>query len=75
LKGTPTNLAGVSLRPLLRDPNAKWDKPAITQQIRGNSQNGFFMGYSVRNERYRYTEWDQGRKGIELYDYQVDAAE
>jgi len=75
LKDTPTNLAGVSLRPLLRDPNAKWDKPAITQQIRGNSQNGFFMGYSVRNERYRYTEWDQGRKGIELYDYQVDAAE
>ena len=75
LKGTPANLAGRSLRPLLKDPNARWDKPAITQQRRGNAQNGFFMGYSVRNERYRYTEWDQGRKGVELYDYQVDPNE
>lgn len=75
LIGTPSNLAGKSLRPLLKNPNAKWDKPAITQQRRGNAQNGFFMGYSVRNERYRYTEWDEGRKGVELYDYQVDPKE
>jgi len=75
LSGAPTNLAGKSLRPLLKNPNAKWDKPAITQQRRGNAQNGFFMGYSVRNERYRYTEWDEGRKGVELYDYQVDPKE
>lgn len=75
LKGAPANLAGKSLRPLLTNPTAKWDKPAITQQRRGNAQNGFFMGYSVRNERYRYTEWDEGRKGVELYDYQVDPGE
>jgi uncharacterized sulfatase len=75
LNGAPSNLAGKSLRPLLTNPNAKWDKPAITQQRRGNAQNGFFMGYSVRNERYRYTEWDEGRKGVELYDYNVDPNE
>lgn len=75
LMGAPANLAGKSLRPLLTNPNAKWDKPAFTQQRRGNKENGFFMGYSVRNERYRYTEWDEGRKGIELYDYQVDPSE
>lgn len=75
LSGVPTNLAGQSWRPLLKHPNAKWDKPAITQQIRGNAQNGFFMGYSVRNERYRYTEWDEGRKGVELYDYEKDPNE
>jgi hypothetical protein len=26
------------------------------------------MGYSVRTEKWRYTEWDEGRRGTELYD-------
>ncbi len=26
------------------------------------------MGRSIRTERFRYTEWDHGRQGIELYD-------
>ena len=33
------------------------------------------MGYSLRNERYRYTYWNQGRLGEELYDYQRDPRE
>jgi uncharacterized sulfatase len=33
------------------------------------------MGYSIRNERYRYTEWDDGKKGTQLYDYQTDPTE
>lgn len=28
------------------------------------------MGYSLRNERYRYTEWELGNEGEELYDYE-----
>ena len=32
-------------------------------------------GYSLRTERYRYTMWDQGREGEELYDYSADARE
>jgi len=74
LTGTPKNLAGRSMRPLLRNPKAAWNKPAITQVRRGGAQNGFF-GYSIRNERWRYTEWDEGRKGSELYDELNDPQE
>jgi len=63
-------LAGQSLRPLLDDPQAAWDKPAFTQVWRGG-----FPGYSVRTERWRYTEWDDGKKGAQLYDYQTDPEE
>jgi uncharacterized sulfatase len=62
--------AGKSLRPLLDDPKAAWDKPAFTQVWRGS-----FAGHSVRTERYRYTEWDDGKAGVQLYDYQTDPAE
>jgi uncharacterized sulfatase len=63
-------LSGRSLKPLLDDPQAPWDKPAFTQVWRGG-----FPGWSVRTERWRYTEWDQGRKGAELYDYSMDPGE
>ena len=33
------------------------------------------MGRSVRTERWRYTEWDEGRAGAELYDHQEDPDE
>jgi uncharacterized sulfatase len=74
---------GKSLKALLDNPSAKWDKPAITQVSRGTptttgevvGKNPWFLGYSVRNERYRYTEWDGGKRGVQLYDYEKDAAE
>ncbi len=65
----PANLAGKSLRPLLANPHAEWNKPAITQTER-NKQ---LMGYSLRTERYRFTTW--GVQGRELYDYQTDPGE
>ncbi|HEY1190700.1 MAG TPA: sulfatase [Gemmata sp.] len=76
-------LDGKSLKPLLADPVAKWDKPALTQVSRGTptatgeptGKNPWFMGYSVRTERYRYTEWDGGKKGAQLYDYSTDPGE
>jgi arylsulfatase A-like enzyme len=34
-----------------------------------------FPGYSLRTDRYRYTEWDSGAKGVELYDHQSDPQE
>ncbi len=74
LTDAPKNLAGRSLRPLLKNPGARWDKPAITQVRRGGGENTF-MGYSVRDERWRYTEWDAGRKGVELYDETNDPGE
>ena len=33
------------------------------------------MGCSVRTERYRYTEWGEGKHGVELYDHQTDPNE
>jgi iduronate 2-sulfatase len=65
---------GVSLKPLLDDPSAKWDLPALTQVTRGGEKNPF-LGYSVRTEHYRYTEWDGGAKGVQLYDYEKDPGE
>jgi iduronate 2-sulfatase len=74
LSDKPKNLAGRSLRLLLNNPIAKWDKPAVTQVRRGSGEN-VFMGYSVRDERWRYTEWDGGQKGVELYDELNDPRE
>lgn len=69
----PPGLHGKSLRPLLDDPDAAWDKPAFTQVWRGGK--GDYSGYSVRTERWRYTQWDEERAGEELYDYQADPGE
>ncbi|TLV02305.1 sulfatase [Dyadobacter luticola] len=63
-------LQGKSLVPLLEDPGFIWDKAAYTQVKRGQ-----IMGRSVRNERFRYTEWDEGKAGVELYDHQKDPNE
>ena len=32
-------------------------------------------GYSLRTQRWRYTEWDEGRAGKELYDHDSDPRE
>jgi len=36
---------------------------------------GGFSGYSLRTPRWRYTEWDAGKKGRELYDHDNDPRE
>lgn len=66
----PSGLAGRSLRTLLDHPGAGWNKPAFTQVWRGS-----LAGYSVRTEQYRYTQWDEGKKGEELYDYRQNPGE
>jgi uncharacterized sulfatase len=75
LTGAPERLHGRSMAPLLGNPNAAWDKPAITQVRRGNPKDGFVHGYSIRNERYRFNMWAGGREGEELYDYTADPRE
>jgi uncharacterized sulfatase len=64
------NLEGTSFKPLLNNPNLPWKKAAFTQVQRGR-----IAGRSVRTERWRYTEWDEGRQGIELYDHNNDPGE
>jgi len=69
LAGLPTmkHTSGVSLVPVLRDVSAKPRTEALTQ---------YNSGYSIRTERYRYTEWGpNGKSGNELYDHGSDPAE
>jgi iduronate 2-sulfatase len=66
----PDNLAGVSFKPLLDNPRLPGKKTAFTQVQRGS-----MAGRSVRTERWRYTEWDEGRQGVELYDHNNDPGE
>ncbi len=70
----PNALQGRSLAPLLKDPGAKWDHPAITQVRRGAGDTSY-MGYSIRTPEWRYTEWDTGKRGAELYDEVRDPRE
>ena len=66
LKG-PAYLPGVSLVPALKDPAASPRKSALTQ---------YRTGYSIRTERYRYSEWGiAGKDGAELYDHESDPSE
>jgi iduronate 2-sulfatase len=70
---------------MLRDvtqPGRNW---ALTQVQRGNAGTNSsgkqsqtdtrYFGYSLRTPRWRYTEWDDGSKGRELYDHDNDPQE
>jgi iduronate 2-sulfatase len=70
----PAGLHGRSLMPLLNNPAARWDRPAITQVRRGPAASPFF-GYSIRTEQWRFTQWDDGTRGVELYDEVADPHE
>ncbi len=70
LKDVPKNLEGVDLRKVLNDPMARHKDFAVTVVQRGK-----LLGRSIRTEKYRYTEWDGGKMGAELYDHAVDPGE
>ncbi|MEI9896166.1 MAG: hypothetical protein WDN28_20450 [Chthoniobacter sp.] len=63
-------LEGFTLRPLIEDPRAAWSHAAYTQVQRGP-----FPGYSVRTERWRYTNGMTVPRGRELYDHDADPKE
>jgi arylsulfatase A-like enzyme len=69
LKG-PEYLGGASLRPVLDDPSKSVKDAALTQLRRGS-----FDGYSLRTDKWRYTLWEDGQKGEQLYDMQGDPGE
>jgi len=64
-------MEGISFTPLLRDPQKPWKKAAYTMVQHGKNQ----FGRSVRTERYRYTEWNDGKDGVEFYDHELDLNE
>lgn len=67
----PENLQGQSLVPMLADPSVAGRGWALTQVTRGEQ----VFGYTLRTARWRYTEWDEGNRGRELYDHDADPQE
>ena len=73
---------GASLMPLIENPARKtWKQRVFSQYPRGG-----VMGYTMRTDRYRYTQWVKFDKktytpqweksvGVELYDHGVDPDE
>ena len=71
----PEDLQGVSMKSLLQKPDTIWQRAAYTTVDHKDRSHQTVTGRSIRAERYRYTEWDEGAKGGELYDYQEDPNE
>ncbi|MFZ5832687.1 MAG: sulfatase [Planctomycetota bacterium] len=77
----PEGVEGVSLVPALQDPSASVKEAALTQHPRPAyyTRAPDAMGYSVRTERFRYTEWRDWKTGQpvgrELYDHNADPME
>ncbi|HRC87164.1 MAG TPA: sulfatase-like hydrolase/transferase, partial [Thermoanaerobaculia bacterium] len=67
----PEGLEGRSLVPLLLDPLAQHNRPAVSVA----AWEGTIVGRSIRTERYRLTEWFGGKRGTEFYDYESDPQE
>ena len=61
---TSGSFDGVSLVPLLNDPQAAWDRPSITE-LSGHT--------AVRSQRWRYIRYADGSE--ELYDHDADPNE
>lgn len=59
-------LDGRSLVPVLDSPSNTVRDAAFSQA---------WDGYAVRTDRWRYIEWDEGRKGRQLYDMDADPRE
>lgn len=58
-------LEGKSLLPLLRNPQAPWERPALATYKRNN--------HTLRSERWRYIRYKDGTE--ELYDHENDPLE
>lgn len=80
----PAGVEGISLKPLLIDPNRAWKQAVFSQYPRARQGNrhrghGEIMGYAVRTQRYRYVQWQEWKTrrivARELYDHQRDPNE
>ena len=92
----PTQLQGKSLKPLMKNKSAVVNEFSVSQYPRKlkaaevkkiGYTDGKLMGYSIRNEKYRYTVWMNNNfttkepynvsrvYAVELYDYTKDPLE
>jgi iduronate 2-sulfatase len=74
-------LDGIDLSPVLDDPSHTTKDAAFTVVARSDDATAdhakvmSYLGRSVRTDRWRYTEWDDGKRGVELYDHRNDPHE
>jgi uncharacterized sulfatase len=66
----PEYIDGVSLAPALANPDVMVKEFAFTQLRRDGVDS-----YSIRTPRWRYSLWDKGRQGEQLFDMQSDPGE
>jgi len=76
----PKTVQGISLRPQLDDAAAPARKTALTMLTSHDRVHKPVLwpnssGFTIRTDRFRYTEWDRGKYGAELYDHQNDPHE
>jgi uncharacterized sulfatase len=78
---TREGLDGIDLSRQLNDPTRPTKDAAYTMTTRDDSpakdhaKSMSYQGRSVRTDRWRYTEWDDGKRGVELYDHDNDPHE
>jgi len=70
LENTPDYLEGKSFAEVIEDPALPF-----RDEVRAIISRGEMLGRMVKNENYRYVEWDNGKKGRELYDQKNDPIE
>lgn len=74
----PSGLEGLSMVPLLAEPARSWKTAAFSQFLRAENKEKI-MGYSIRTQDFRYTEWWDVSSGkveaAELYDRLNDPEE
>lgn len=63
--GIPAHVEGQNIRPLLADPAARWDQPAVSTYL--------FKNHAIRTEEWRYIRYHDG--GEELYNERDDPNE
>ncbi len=61
----PGHVEGVSIKPLLQDPNAEWDTPGLSTMLRNN--------HTLVTGDWRYIRYADGSQ--ELYDHRTDPNE
>jgi uncharacterized sulfatase len=70
LKNTPNYLEGKSFARVLDNPGQPF-----RSEVRAVMTRDAILGKSVKNEEWRYIEWEGGEQGVELYNQQRDPLE
>lgn len=70
LNNIPGHLEGKSFAQIVNEPNSNF-----RTEVRVIINRGPMLGRMVKNKDFRYIEWDDGKKGIELYDQKNDPTE